>query len=62
MTIRVLIADDQDLVRTGLAMILFLGRDKSLPIPFGPYLAAAGWISLLWGAQINRFYLEWAGL
>jgi leader peptidase (prepilin peptidase)/N-methyltransferase len=46
----------------GVAMILFLGRDKSLPIPFGPYLAAAGWISLMWGESINQFYLNWAGL
>ena len=46
----------------GIAMILFLGRDRSIPIPFGPYLAAAGWISLLWGETINRLYLNWAGL
>ncbi len=46
----------------GIAMILFRGRDRTLPIPFGPYLAAAGWISLLWGAQINNLYLLWAGL
>ncbi len=46
----------------GIAMILFRGRDRTLPIPFGPYLAAAGWISLLWGAQINNIYLQWAGL
>ncbi|WP_456373290.1 prepilin peptidase [Thiolapillus sp.] len=47
---------------TGVAMILFLGRDRSLPIPFGPYLAAAGWIALLWGEEINRSYLQFAGL
>jgi leader peptidase (prepilin peptidase)/N-methyltransferase len=46
----------------GMAMILFRGRDRTLPIPFGPYLAAAGWISLLWGQQINNLYLQWAGL
>ena len=46
----------------GVAMILFLGRDRSLPIPFGPYLAAAGWISLMWGESINGLYLNWAGL
>ncbi|MCP4285043.1 MAG: prepilin peptidase, partial [Gammaproteobacteria bacterium] len=46
----------------GLSLILFLGRDKTIPIPFGPYLAAAGWISLLWGEQINNFYIIWAGL
>ncbi len=47
---------------TGLGMILFLGRDKSIPIPFGPYLALAGWIALLWGEQINRSYLQFSGI
>ena len=46
----------------GLLLILLRGRDRNIPIPFGPYLATAGWISLLWGEQINRFYLTWAGL
>jgi leader peptidase (prepilin peptidase)/N-methyltransferase len=46
----------------GIAMILFRGHDRALPIPFGPYLATAGWISLLWGQQINNLYLQWAGL
>ena len=36
------------------------GFDK--PIPFGPYLAAAGWICLLWGQQINQLYLDFSGL
>lgn len=47
---------------TGLGMILFLGRDKSIPIPFGPYLAVAGWIALLWGKEINQSYLQFAGI
>ena len=47
---------------SGLGMILFLGRDKSIPIPFGPYLAAAGWIAMIWGEDINRSYLQFAGL
>jgi len=37
----------------GVAMILLLGRDKNVPIPFGPYLAIAGWIVLLWGDKIS---------
>jgi len=45
----------------GIALILFRGRDRNLPIPFGPYLAAAGWISLMWGDTINRAYLLWVG-
>jgi leader peptidase (prepilin peptidase)/N-methyltransferase len=36
----------------GIAMILILGRDRQLPIPFGPYLAAAGWIAMLWGPDL----------
>ena len=40
----------------GLAMILLLGRDKSVPMPFGPYLAGAGFIMLIWGSQINAIY------
>lgn len=31
---------------------------KSVPLPFGPYLALAGWISLLWGKEIMRYYFE----
>jgi len=41
----------------GIAMIAFLGRDKQIPIPFGPYLAAAGWIALIWGDHITGHYL-----
>ena len=46
----------------GVSLILTLGRDRNIPIPFGPYLAAAGWISLLWGESINQAYLQWSGL
>ncbi|MDF1763518.1 MAG: A24 family peptidase [Oleibacter sp.] len=42
----------------GLAGILILGRDRQLPIPFGPYLAMAGWISALWGDKIIQWYLS----
>ncbi len=35
------------------------GRDRATPIPFGPYLAAAGWVQLLWGAQILQAYKAW---
>lgn len=40
----------------GISLILFLGRNKEIPIPFGPYLAAAGWIAMLWGDPIQNFY------
>lgn len=46
----------------GISLILIRGRDRNLPIPFGPYLAAAGWISLLWGEQITQAYLKWSGI
>lgn len=42
----------------GLLMIALRGRDRNIPIPFGPYLAAAGWIALMWGEQIVGAYLE----
>jgi leader peptidase (prepilin peptidase)/N-methyltransferase len=43
-------------------MIIIVKRDHNIPIPFGPYLAAAGWIALLWGNDLNQFYLSAAGL
>jgi leader peptidase (prepilin peptidase)/N-methyltransferase len=46
----------------GLSLVLLRGRDRAKPIPFGPYLAAAGWISLLWGPSINQAYLRLSGL
>ncbi|WP_020562633.1 prepilin peptidase [Methylosarcina fibrata] len=42
----------------GVATVVLTKRDHSVPIPFGPYLAAAGWLALLWGADLNQFYLE----
>lgn len=41
----------------GIGLIVLRGRDKQLPIPFGPYLAAAGWLWLLWGDTLNAAYL-----
>ena len=46
----------------GIALIVLRGRDRNIPIPFGPYLAAAGWIALMWGPQIVGGYLSMAGL
>lgn len=42
----------------GIAMIIMRGRDKNIPIPFGPYLAIAGWIAFIWGDTINQTYLK----
>ncbi len=45
----------------GISMIIVRGRDRNIPIPFGPYLAAAGWIAMLWGNQIITAYLDTMG-
>ena len=45
----------------GIAMITGLGRHRDQPIPFGPFLAAAGWVYLLWGEDLMRSYLAFAG-
>ena len=44
----------------GISLIVFRGRDRQIPIPFGPYLAAAGWITMLWGEQIKNLYFDLA--
>ena len=41
----------------GIAGILLKGRDKGAKLPFGPYLAAAGFISMIWGQQLTSWYL-----
>jgi len=42
----------------GIFLILVKGRQRSQPIPFGPFLASAGWITLLWGQDILELYLR----
>ncbi len=42
----------------GIGLIVFRGRDRQVPIPYGPYLAAAGWITMLWGETIKNTYLD----
>ncbi|HHJ16425.1 MAG TPA: prepilin peptidase [Gammaproteobacteria bacterium] len=46
----------------GIGMIAIQGRDRAQTIPFGPYLAIAGWIALLWGDRISGAYLRWSGM
>lgn len=46
----------------GIAMMLIKHQDRNTAIPFGPYLALAGWITMLFGQQIMQFYLQIAGL
>ena len=38
------------------------GRDRSVPIPFGPYLAVAGWIVFFWGEKMIDAYMRISGL
>lgn len=45
---------------TGLTLMLFGRHRRGTPLPFGPFLAAAGWIALLWGETLTRAYLDWA--
>lgn len=46
----------------GISMILLRGRDRAAPMPFGPYLAAAGWIAILYGRELVDGYLRVSGL
>lgn len=43
----------------GITLITVQGKDKSQPIPFGPYLAAAGFLTLLYGDWIVQQYWQW---
>jgi len=45
----------------GIALLSVQGKDKATPIPFGPYLAIAGWITLLWGNQLQSAYFNLIG-
>ncbi|MDN3653579.1 A24 family peptidase [Thalassotalea ponticola] len=45
----------------GVSLILFKRHEGSKPIPFGPYLAIAGWICALWGQQIWARYMGLLG-
>ena len=40
----------------GIAIIVITRRDRNIPIPFGPYLAAAGWLAMLWGDDLSAWY------
>ncbi|MBZ9611350.1 prepilin peptidase [Rheinheimera maricola] len=46
----------------GIVLLSIQGKDKATPIPFGPYIAAAGWIAILWGEQMTNAYLRYLGL
>ena len=40
----------------GISLIVFRGQDRNVPIPFGPYLASAGFITLLWGDTLSGMF------
>ncbi len=46
----------------GIGLMLFKKASAKLAIPFGPYIAAAGWIAMLWGNEINQAYLSYMNL
>ena len=46
----------------GILLILLKGRDRAAPMPFGPYLAAAGWLAMMYGDALMNGYLRVSGL
>jgi leader peptidase (prepilin peptidase)/N-methyltransferase len=42
----------------GVTLIVVRGHERQIPIPFGPYIAAAGWLCLIWGDAITSIYLD----
>ena len=46
----------------GSIMLRLKSAERDTTIPFGPYLAIAGWIALIWGEQITARYLQFAGV
>ena len=46
----------------GICLIVTKKVNKDNAIPFGPYIALAGWIAMIWGEKINTLYLDSLGL
>ena len=46
----------------GIGLIVLRGRDHQLPLSYGPYLAAAGWLAMLYGQQLIDLYLRLSGM
>ena len=46
----------------GICMMVFKKSSSDLAIPFGPYIALAGWLAMLWGNEINQTYLIYTGI
>ena len=47
---------------TGLTLILIRRHERGKPLPFGPFIAGAGWVAFLWGRDIINAYFEFSGL
>lgn len=45
----------------GIIILRLQRQGMAQPLPFGPYLAIAGWIAIIWGEQITQAYLQFAG-
>jgi leader peptidase (prepilin peptidase)/N-methyltransferase len=46
----------------GILMIVLRGRDRATPMPFGPYLATAGWVGMMYGDVLVDAYMQISGL
>jgi leader peptidase (prepilin peptidase)/N-methyltransferase len=46
----------------GGSLIVLRRHDSQIPIPFGPFIAAAGWVWFMAGDQLLAMYLHWSGL
>jgi len=46
----------------GILMIVLRGRDRAAPMPFGPYLATAGWLGMMYGDTLVSGYMRVSGL
>ncbi|NLC20411.1 MAG: prepilin peptidase, partial [Halomonadaceae bacterium] len=45
----------------GIIILKSRGDSNATPLPFGPYLAIAGWVAIIWGEWITGTYLRFAG-
>ena len=46
----------------GIAMIVFGRHQRQVPVPFGPFLSAAGFVAMLWGPELMLAYRQAMGL
>ena len=46
----------------GAVVLSLRGQDRATPIPFGPFIAAAGWVQFVWGKELLVLYSRLFGL